>query len=632
MFNQGARIATRPAVRRIVGVGLVLLVVMSVFVTPVAGAEDPRFEATVPEPELQPGTQQPLTVSITNDAEDIDDQVTTASNVQITARSGSTPFEVISGEQSLGELADGQSGTLTVQVEVPTAVPGGTYHLPLDVTYEYDGDEREQTTVRATVRIPKRPIFEVEPSEVDLHSQETGVMTLEVTNNGSEAATQATLSLASESPALAFDGTQTAAPYLGTIEPGVTTTATVAVTAQGTLAQPATVTVTPRYADTSGQITEAPTRSIGVTPDSEARIQVVETDGSVSPGERGPVEITLENDGAGPMEATVLTLESGATGLSVDSGPSSTRFLGDWAAGETKTVRAAIEAASTMEAETVPLEAQVAFDHPAGIQSQTGPVTVGIPVEATRAFSYDEVTVTHQGPQAILSATVTYDGDTPISNAAVMFESRTSGVQVRDGATAVGTWKPGESVTATATVAMAGQHPAPQQFDAQVRYQAGAEAVRSGSTAVWASLETKGDLFAVEPVNTTLAPDSSNTLRVRIRNEGPVALSAIRARLSPHLPYESQSPTAYVETLEPGGTQVLTFEVTTPEDGVETTDALALNLSAEGPNDRTVMDRPHPVPITVDGGSETAGDSLLIGIGAVVVILVLGGGWWWLNR
>ena len=60
-----------PKPRSVLPVAVVLVLVVvssSLAAMPVAAAEDPRFEASVPEPELTPGTQQTLTVSITNDA------------------------------------------------------------------------------------------------------------------------------------------------------------------------------------------------------------------------------------------------------------------------------------------------------------------------------------------------------------------------------------------------------------------------------------------------------------------------------------------------------------------------------------------------------------------------------------
>ena len=621
-------------IRRLLGVFLIVVLVASVFVTPVSAAEDPRFETTVSEPELQPGTQQALTVTVTNDAEDVDDQVKTASNVKVTARSGSTPFDVISGERTLGELADGHSASVTVQVEVPADTPGGTYHLPLDVTYEYDGDERETETVRAAVVVPERPIFAVEAVDVDLHPSETGAVTLTMANDGSEPATETRFSLSSSNAALRVGGTATGSAFVGTLEPGATTEATFALTAtEAALAKEYALTVQPTYQNSNGITTQAPVQSIGIAPADGPRITLDGVSGDVSPGESGTVGLTFENGGETAISDAVLRLESGGPEFTLDGEQTTTQLLGAWAPGEQKTVHTEVRASTGVQAAVYPVQATVTFEHQTGIETKSGPQEVGIPVTAVDTFTYSTASVTHQGPGAVLSTQVTYDGDTPVRKAVVRLQSSTPGVTVLDGSTSVGTLEPGETVTATADISLSGTDQAPQQFEAQVRFEGeDGQAVRSDRTKIWAARATAESLFAVEPVNNTFDLDSSNALRVRIENDGPERLEDIQARLSAGPPYQSQSPTAYVPGLDPGESTIVTFEVTTPDDGVETTDALSLNLTADTTADRTVLDGPHLVPITVDGGGDTTGSSMLIAGLAVVVIVLLGGGWWWLNR
>ncbi len=620
--------------QRALGLFLVLVLVGSLFVLPVSAAEDPRFETSVPEPELQPGAQQTVTVILTNDAEDVEDQVKTATNVKITARGGSTPIEVISGERQLGRIAGGGSAPLPVRIGVPTDAPGGTYHLPLDVEYEFDGDERETETVTATVVVPERPIFAVDTVAVNLHPRETGVVTLSMTNDGSQPATDTRLSLSSQNAGLTVGGASSASTFIGTLEPGATTEATFAVTATETaLAREYDLAVQPTYQNANGITTQAPAQPVGIAPATEPRVAISDPSGDVSPGETGTVELTLENNGDSTLSGGVLRLESAGPGLTLDGGQATSQFLGEWAPGETKTVRTEVGAATAVQAGDYPVQASLMFEHSEGVESVSGPFDIGVPVTAVDLFDYSGVSVTHQGPGAVLSAQVTNEGEEVIRDAVVLVDSTTPGVLVSDGSTSVGTLEPGESATVTADLRISGVDRAPQQFEAQVRYEGeDGQAYRSDSTSIWAEVSTDGDLFAVEPVNATFDIDSSNEFRVRIRNDGTEPLEDIRAQLTAQPPYQSQSPTSYVAALDPGESAIVTFEVSTPEDGIETIDALALNLTAETSEDRTVVDGPHLVPITIDGGSDATGGSTAIIILVVVVIALLGGGWWWLNR
>ncbi|MFW5965337.1 MAG: hypothetical protein ACOCP3_01135 [Halodesulfurarchaeum sp.] len=610
---------------------LVLGLAGTLFALPVAATEDPRFEATVAEP-LQPGEAQTLTVRLVNDAEDVDEQVEAAENVKVTAKSGSTPIEVLTRERPVGSLADGKGATVEFQIEVPTDAPAGTYQLPLAVTYEYDG-ERETTTVTATVEIPERPILTVESVETDLHPRETGVVTVTVKNDGSESANDTSLTLFSPTRAITV-GDAESTTFLGHLPPQERADVTVPVTVtEAAASEPSELRMTPTYRNVNGIIQEAPTRTIGVQLADRPRIDRRDVAGWVSPGEAGTVEMTFLNRGETSLSEAVLHLEAGGPDLTLDGGRTSKTFLGEWGPGEEKTLRTEVRAAETVSTAPYPISATVAYEHPAGVQSESGPLELGVPVGAPDVIEYTDISVTHTGPEAVLSATVRNVGEQPIRDGVVDVESDSPGVAITDGASSVGTLEPGESATASAEVRVADRDRHPQAFVASVRYAGeNGQPARTEAQSIWADLETGEDLFAVEPVNNTFAIDDTGELRVRITNEGESTYEDVSGRLHVREPYQSASPTASVPELAPGESTILAFEVTTPDDGVATTDALNLNLTAETASGGTVVDGPHRLPITVATGTEATGSSTVIAALALVVIVLLGGGWWWLNR
>lgn len=622
----------RPGSVRLLATVLVLLVVGStVAITPVAAAEDPRFEASVPEPELTPGTQQTLTVSITNDAEDVDDQVKTASNLRVSANAGSTPIEVLSGERQVGTLADGQSATLEFTVEVPSDAPAGTYDLPLSIVYEYDGDEREQTAIAAGVELPERPIFAVETERVDLHPRETGAVSLAVTNKGSIAANDTSAAISAPGQALSVGGPGEQA-YLGVLGPGEEQTVTVPITA--TKAASSTeheLRVEPSYENANGIRRTAFPMSIGVTVAEDPRIVLSETAGYVPPGESGTVEWTLENGGGSAMADVTLRLDSTDVAVSFGESGTTTRFFEQWAPGETKTIRTELSAGESARVGNTPISATVTFDHAAGFRTVAGPYSLSAATTSGEGISITDTRLTHGGPQPVLLGSVTNDGAEPLENAVAVISSRTAGVAVRDGRTSLGTLGPGETKTVTAELRTAAVDRHQLEFDGVIQYARAGDLAATEPTSFRVARSPDASLFAVEPVNATFELESSNPLRVRIENDGPVALTDIRARLSTSQPYESQSPSAYVAGLKPGESTIVTFELTTPDDGVQTADTLEMNITAETSTGQIVADGPHLVPFSVETGETTSG-SVMIAVLAVIVILVMAGGWWWLNR
>ncbi|AOW79575.1 hypothetical protein HTSR_0375 [Halodesulfurarchaeum formicicum] len=611
---------------------LAVLVAGSVLAVPVAAIEDPRFETMVSEPQLQPGVEQSLAVTITNDDEDPDDRVETASNVLVTATGGSTPIEVRSGQRRLADLPDGASDTVEFTVEVPADLPGGTYELPIEITYEYEGDERETDTIYATVEVPERPIFEVTERATDLYVGETGVLNLSVRNNGSLPATDATLAVAAPNSALTV-GEGTANAHVTELAPGSTTEIAVPVTAsQSAVANAYPVTVTPTYNNENGIERTAPSLSVGATPKRGVRIDVREVTGTVVAGETNRVEVTLENAGSTTLTESVLHLEAVSPGLTFDGAATTAQFLGAWAPGETRTVSTDVTIGEGAEPGDAPIEATVAFVHPTGLSARAGPTTLGVGPPAGGPIEFDAVEITHQGPGAVLSAQVTNQGEKRLENAVATLESVDPTIDVGGPAT-IGTLDPDETATIAVELDGApGVNPATGAFQAQLQYDRADQPYRSDRTTLRPAVTAPKHLFEVTPRNATFEIDATNELRVTVENEGETQLTDLRARLSVREPYTSQSPTAFVESLGPGESAILTFEVTTPEDGVPTTDVLSLNLTAETPADRTVVDGPHRVPVTIDSPSGGTSGSTAVAIGAVVVILILAGGWWWLNR
>ena len=621
--------------RRTLAVAVALVAVLGALPLTALGAEDPRFEATVPEPELQPGVQQELTLQLVNDAADVDDSVTTATNVEVTARDGSTPIEVVSGPRYLGTMTDGVPRSVSFRVEVPTDAPSGTYSIPLSITYEYDGDERETTTVRATVRIPERPIFSVTDVDSDLYQDETGLVRVTIANTGSMLANDTAVTVASRNPALAVGGGQSLEVFVGELPTGSETSFVVPVTTHGAVGgESYSLQLQPSYLDEQSVTRQAPPSTIGVQPATDKRFVVTEVSTAAIVGESGSLQVTLRNDGSRVLRDASVGLESVSGALSFEGQPTTTQFLGSWAPGETRTVTADVTVPPTGAAGEKSVHATVAAQFESGVRTNSGPYEVPVTVSPEQRFSVADVTLDMRGTSAVLTATLRNDGPAGVEDALVHLESTSPTVQVLEPTAPIGSLGAGQTTTVAFDLGVAqGANPGVRQFDAAVRYERNGDGpYRSDAIPLRANLPTDEDLFSVEPVNATFGIDATNEFEVRIRNEGDETLTDIRALLEVAPPYESQSASAYVASLDPGESTVVRFEVTTPEDAVPTTDALGVNLSAETETDHTVAAGPYLVPFTIAAAGAAASDTTALAVGAVAVILILGAGWWWLNR
>lgn len=298
-------------------VTMLLVVGLAVAPVPVAAAEDPNFEVTVPEPTLTPGESAELTVVVTNDAEDADDQVEAAEAVEVTLHGADTPVSVQSGPRRLGTMADGDPREVTVRITVPWDIAAGTHDLSLRVAYEHDAEEAVQT-VPVPVRVDDRAWFEVVDVTTDVSVGETGRYELTIRNAGSVTADDATVELVSQSGHVTFGGAAADTRYLGSVAPGEEATVEVPVAvAPDAGHQPSAATVTVTYEDADGIRTTAPPRSVGVTPAPERRFSVTELDVGLHVGEEGTVRGTLVNEGDRSVRDLVLELRPASPTLSV---------------------------------------------------------------------------------------------------------------------------------------------------------------------------------------------------------------------------------------------------------------------------------------------------------------------------
>jgi hypothetical protein len=502
---------------------LAAVVLVGLLAAPALAAveDEPRFETYSPDPRLDPGDRQTVVVELVNDADDTEDRVPTATNVRVEARSGDTPFEIVSGSSYVGRMGDGEVHTVDVRLNVPEDTPGGTYRLPLRIDHEFEGDERERDTEYAQFEVPERPRFAVSAVGSSLMVHESGTVEVNVSNVGTRAARATSLALTSPNPALTFDGSRSTTVYLGNLSAGASRTATVTATAgESADDRPNPIRVQPSYRDRFGIETQAARRSVNVSATRPQRMAVDNASLSLY-GTTGVLSARLVNRGPATTSATTLSLN--ATGAS--------------------------------------------------LRIVEGSIDVGR-LEA--------------GESAAVSATLSVD------------PAASSG---------------------------------PHRLSSTVRYDRGGERrYRTRPTSVVATVPENRDRFAVETVNGTLEPDASNAVDLRLTNEGDAPIDNVRARLAAAPPYESDKPTAYAGTLDPGESAALSFEVTAPEDAVPGTDSLSVNVTGEAPDGRTFFEDGLQATVTYPPEAAAEQGVFVLVVGAVVVFLVLVTGAWWLRH
>ncbi|MFP4530872.1 MAG: COG1361 S-layer family protein [Halodesulfurarchaeum sp.] len=397
---------------------LTALLVFGMAVAPmvVLAAEDPRFETNVPEPKVQPGQTTQVAVEFTNDAEDIDDDVETATDVEATMKQGDTPFAIQSGTHRLGSMPDGEAVTDQFSIRVPENVEPGTYQIPITLDYVYDDDEEESTTVYAEVEVEDRAMFSIVDTSENLTVGEDGSVTMTLENNGTEAVTDATVSLQSETENVAFGSSSSTVAYVGDWEAGEEREVTVDASSPAS-ADPGThsVSATVAYEDSEGFEKQWPPLEAGLSVDPETdQFSLADVEHSLRVGEEGNVTMTVTNEGEAVTDAVIKLTDTGT-----NIHPLASEYaIGPMDRGESVAASFPIEISESAEATPRQFAFTVAYEDDDGDERASDPLKITADIEPDRdRFDVEPVNASvPAGTDGQITLEVTNNGDSTVTD------------------------------------------------------------------------------------------------------------------------------------------------------------------------------------------------------------------------
>ncbi|WP_254761840.1 COG1361 S-layer family protein [Natrinema marinum] len=158
------------------------------------------------------------------------------------------------------------------------------------------------------------------------------------------------------------------------------------------------------------------------------------------------------------------------------------------------------------------------------------------------------------------------------------------------------------------------------------------ETVVTGGPAVLGIPVTASRSLDVEPVTGEIPVDGTGIYAVRITNDDEDSVTGVVAALNVSPPLSTESPTAYVGTLEAGESETVRFPLESSTDAIETTASAAVALTYDtGTGRRTAAD-PEPVPVSIVESDEEADVDSVAPFAVVAVVLVLAAVWWLRRR
>ncbi|MGM0590589.1 MAG: COG1361 S-layer family protein [Halobacteriota archaeon] len=383
------------------------------------------------------------------------------------------------------------------------------------------------------------------------------------------------------------------------------------------------------------EVSDVERTSVTVRVDDRARFELVDTESDAPIGGTGPVTLSLRNAGSDTARGATVTVGSEDPELTFGEGtPTADSYVGRWEPGETR--RVTYRAGFTDDAldRSYALNVAVSYRGRNDTVVRSDPLAAGVRPAGRVAFAFENLTSDLRvGERGRVSGTVVSTGSARADNAVVVLAANSSALTPGETDFPVGDLPPGERrpfsfVVDTSDGADAG----PRRLSLAVEYRAGDGSRRvSDPVAAGVDVGPERDLFAVEPVNATFSVDSSGTLVVNVTNTGGEPLTDVQARLNvSDPPLTSDDPTAFEETLTPGETVSMAFELTVSDDAVPKNQSASLAFTYEDAAGDAQVSEPIAVPVEIVPEPGTPAST--VAVVAAVLVLVGVGVWWWRRR
>ncbi|QKG92707.1 hypothetical protein HPS36_07535 [Halorubrum salinarum] len=547
---------------------------------------DPDIEAFAPETAFVPGEESTLQVSLNNrgdidaqGADNLESEVVTAHETTARILTGDAtnrevPFDVRTGEQTVGDVARGVTGPIEFTVVPDADAEPGVYQVPIRLEYRNvesaevdDGstvrDEEIVTeTVYVSVEITDRAQFAVVDVDGVVQAGDDGIVEVTMRNVRNETAYEASVAANPIDPDLSFaTDAGTTETYVGAWAPGENRTFAYRFAAAGqATARASTLEFEVDYRDAERANAAARTVRTGVTPLSRQAFTARGLNSTLRVGEDGSFTVEVRNRGPRDVENAVVVFSNEAPapdGVGQDTVqtdqnivPRSTRdTIGDLAVGETATAT---------------------FD--AGLRTDANPGlrTVNVAVRY-RGIPTDEG----------VSASRTDDGSVSL----------------------VSTGSAGDVIV-------------------------------SDSLDVVVDVAPEADVFAVSPAaNATepaaVTPGSTVQYRAVVRNTGPEPISNVQAKLFVDSPLSSSDDEAFVTDLDPGEQTTITFEVAVDGGATPKTYAAAVDFRYDDADGDEQLSDTYRLPVEVTDTDDSGALSSPLGIVALLGAVAVGGAVVW---
>jgi len=366
--------------------------------------------------------------------------------------------------------------------------------------------------------------------------------------------------------------------------------------------------VTLRYAHTfqfaprSGVVQERSrrvTRSVDVTVDDGPRFEIDTVGSDVQVGDSGTVRAEVTNVGAETARDLTVGLESNTPDVTLGEGSRNTARIDRLESGESEIVDFDAAIGSGVSIRNVSLAGDVQFTDTDGVRHVQEGLSTGFGPAAEQEFSLSvEESTLRVGETGTIEGTIRNDGPADVRDVVLVLDD--AQFEPRSPTYSIGPLERGE----TATFQFRGTVPSeadatPQRIGVSTRYRTPGDHERVDESSMHVPVAERRDAVAISAIDPTFAAGDEGVIELEVTNQREVEIRDVRLRLDVDDPLESEFRSTVIESLAPGETDRVAFDLEVDSDAPPSRYPATVETTYTDPDDETVTPRPATVAVTV---------------------------------
>ena len=643
---------------------ILLITLMLIIPAPVlASAQgNPSISIFLPEDRVSSGDEATLSFSILNGGEirvggsaSAESRVTTARDVKLTLSPGTAPIQVLTGTVPVGNVAEGESDPVPVKISVNENASPGTYSLSVEVEYIYTsiistgdadspGHYQKTKTVTQNVNliIEPKPSFEIDEITLGPVLDGYGSLNVILSNDGSESARDAILTITSESSQLTFSGaqgSQSVSAFVGDMSSGSSYSISFeAQLAKGSMGIVHPVSLSISYMDEFEEFQQSKSIKSGVSPLSDSgRFSVISNPTNLSLDQAADISFTITNNGKDAVSGARVLLQSTDPKLSFGGSQTAESVIGNWPSSSSKIVSFKGNLEQDSNVRPYPVIVEVIYKSSNNSDRTSYPVTVGVTPLGEQSFSVNDIsTKLSVGSEGDLSATLVNDGPQSVENAVIVFTSDLQTISSLEEEYAVGSLSAGDSKAFKFSLDVSESADEGQrQISLSVRYRdSNGKSHISDPIDVILTVSPELDAFEVSPVNSTFSPGGNGLLVLKVTNVDDETLTDISAKVFPESPITAGDDTAFIPELSAGESTEIVFDISLSGTALDKIYPLDLDFQYDTQSGDTLLSDTYQVPVEVNSAAKEERRSTISTflLPMAILIAVVAGGVYFYRR